>query len=129
VSFRTESAKCRTSARAVSASGSGTTNQSYSYSYDPDSELTGITSTAGASLSATLGYDNGGRRQSLTAGSVTTAYGYDADSQLTSLSFNSGALGQLGYNYDSDGRVTSESGSLDETVICGTVGFASCRHI
>jgi len=82
----------------------------------PTSELKTISSTGGASLSATLMYDNDGHRMSLTTNNaVTTTYGYDTDSRLTSLSFTTpgnNSLGQLGYNYDNDSRLSSETGSL-----------------
>jgi YD repeat-containing protein len=97
--------------------GANQKNYHLTYTWDDDNELTGVSVTGGATVSATLVYDADGRRTSLVVNNVTTAYGYDAASRLTSQSYAAGStqLGNLSYGLDGDGRLVSEGGSLAVT--------------
>src|SRR5207244_8245908 len=73
--------------------------------------------TQGASTVG-FGYDNAGRRTSLTLpNGVTVNYTYDAGSELTGITYQTSAstLGNLAYAYDADGRRASVTGTLART--------------
>ena len=86
------------------------------YTYDLTDAMTSLTST-GSAVVANYGYDNLGRRTSVTRGSgPSTAYGYDGVSRLTSLSHNlSGTTNDVSwsFSYNPAGQIVSQTRDND----------------
>jgi RHS repeat-associated protein len=103
-----------TAGRRAQLTVTGQTNP-VTYAYDAADRLTGITQ---GSSGVTLGYDNAGRRTTLTLpNGVQVAYGFDNANQLTSLTYTVGSttVGTLTYAYDGRGRIATRGGTLDAT--------------
>lgn len=86
------------------------------YTYDLTDAMTSLTST-GSAVVANYGYDNLGRRTSVTRGSgPSTAYGYDGVSRLTSLSHDlSGTTNDVSwsFSYNPAGQIVSQTRDND----------------
>jgi RHS repeat-associated protein len=86
------------------------------YTYDLTDAMTSLTST-GSAVVANYGYDNLGRRTSVTRDSgPSTAYGYDGVSRLTSLSHDlSGATNDVSwsFSYNPAGQIVSQTRDND----------------
>jgi RHS repeat-associated protein len=91
------------------------------YSYTARNELSGASLTVGGVLgaNAAFGYDDAGRRTSMTrqegtgGPTVSTTYGYDNADRLTSITHTSSAAGGLSaftYGYDTADRLTNYTG-------------------
>lgn len=86
------------------------------YTWDLTDAMTSLTST-GSAVVANYGYDNLGRRTSVTRGSgPSTAYGYDGVSRLTSLSHDlSGTTNDVSwsFSYNPAGQIVSQTRDND----------------
>jgi RHS repeat-associated protein len=95
------------------------------YVFDNANRLTSITQAA-ANLS--FGYDNDGRRTSMTLpNGILAVYSYDAASQLTGIAYQGGALSpaSLVYSYDLAGRRVGTSGSLANALLPAATSTAA----
>ncbi|MDQ1699220.1 MAG: hypothetical protein QOG34_1083, partial [Frankiaceae bacterium] len=92
--------------------------------YDADNRRTSISYSDTTTPNVTYGYDNDGRRTSMSDGSGNSSYSYDALGRLTSHTDGTGHV--VGYGYDLGGNVTSLTYPNASTV---TRGYDDARHL
>lgn len=102
------------------------------YDFDLYDGLTSVRengATSGAGVLATYGYDDLGRRTSVSRGNgVSTTYGYDAVSRMTSLSHNPAGTGQdvtFGFSHNPAGQIVGRTVSNPTYVYAPNTGATS----
>jgi len=94
------------------------------YEYDTTGQMTAIRENGSATL-ASYGYDDLGRRTSLTRGNGTsTSYGYDPASRLSGLSIDLAGTASdlnLGFGYNAASQITSTTRSNDAYAWTGAI--------
>lgn len=99
------------------------------YEYDQTGAMTLIRESEAGLVLARFGYDDLGRRKTLTRGNGTaTNYGYDPGTELTSLAHDRADGTReltIGLGYDGVGRITSRTSSKDAYAFTGTANAAN----
>jgi YD repeat-containing protein len=91
---------------------SGTGVSPVAYFYDAANRLTNVVQ---GTTSASLFYDDAGRRTKLTLpNGVNVLYAYNSASQLTNITYQAAVTNQIAYRYDQAGNRVAQSSQLSE---------------